>query len=165
MRYLMKQKIFSFGDDFAITDESGREAYYVDGRAFSLGDKLSFRDASGQEVAFIRQRLLSLGRTYEIEVRGRTAAVVHKHLFTFLSCRFSVDVPGPDDLEATGDFLDMEYTIRHTQSGRAAATISKRWFRLSDTYGVEVAEGEDPVLVLAATVVIDLCCHGDRKRH
>src|SRR4051812_18564584 len=109
MRYLLKQKFFSFGDDYIITDESGRERFFVDGRAFSLGDKLSFKDMAGDEHAFIKQKLLAWGPTYEIWYGNDLAAVVKKQLFTFFNCKFNVDVPGPDDLEASGDFLDHEY--------------------------------------------------------
>jgi uncharacterized protein YxjI len=44
MRYVMKQKLFSWGDDFVIKDESGGDAFFVDGKAFSLGKQLSFQD-------------------------------------------------------------------------------------------------------------------------
>lgn len=37
--------------------------------------------------------------------------------------------------------------------------VSKRWFRVADTYGVENAPGEDPVLILAATVAVDALTH------
>jgi uncharacterized protein YxjI len=163
MRYVMKQKFWSWGDDFAIRDEGGREIFKVDGRAFSWGDKLSFQDTNGGELAFIRQKLLSWGPTYEIEVHGRLAAVVKKELFTFFRCKFSVDVPGPDDLEAQGDFLDHEYAFE--RQGRAVAQISKRWFNWTDTYGVDIAEAEDDVLILASAVVIDMVCHQESKRH
>jgi len=43
------------------------------------------------------------------------------------------------------------------------ATVSKQWFSWTDTYGVEVADGEDAVLLLASTVVIDMVCHGDQQ--
>src|SRR6476619_3690276 len=111
MRYVMKQKLFAFGDDFTIQDESGRDAYFVDGKALSIGDKLSFQDMKGNELAFIKQKLFAWGKTYEIYRSGSLAAVVKKELFTFFKCRFTVDVPGPDDLEATGDFLDHEYAF------------------------------------------------------
>src|SRR5262249_1941964 len=112
MRYVMKQKILAWGDDFVIRDESGRDAFIVDGQVFSGGDKLSLQEAgSGREVAFISQKVLAWGPTYEIWRGGLMAAVVKKELFTFLSCRFFVDVPGPDDLEAEGDFMDHEYSF------------------------------------------------------
>jgi uncharacterized protein YxjI len=159
-RYRMKQEWLSFGDDFAIEDAEGREAYFVDGRAFSFGDKLSFQDASGKELLFVAQRLLAWGPTYEITRGDEVVATVRKELFTLFRCRFTVDVPGPRDLEATGDFLDHEYEFRRGDD--VVATVSKRWFSLTDTYGIDVAEGEDDVLVLASVVVIDLCCHDAR---
>ena len=164
MRYVMRQKLLSFGDDFVIKDESGRDAYFVDGKAFSFGDKLSFQDMAGNELAFIKQKLLSWGKTYEIVRDGRVAAVVKRELFTLFRHRFTVDVPGPDDLEAQGSFTEHEYTFR--RHDRVVATVSKRWFSWSDTYGIEIADGEDPVLILASAVVIDQACHpDDEKRH
>ena len=161
MRYLMKQKLFCFGDDFAIKNEAGDDVFFVDGRAFSIGSKLSFQDMNGRELAFIRQILLSWGPTYEITRDGQLAAVVKKHLFTFFRCAFTVDVPGPDDIEAQGSFLDMEYTFE--RGGRTVAEVSKRWFSFSDTYGVDITDGQDDILILASTVVIDMICHGDGK--
>jgi uncharacterized protein YxjI len=157
MRYLMKQKLLSFGDDFYIKDENGRDLYFVDGRAFSIGDKLAFKDLEGHELAFIRQKLLAWGPTYEIVRDGAVAAVVKKHVFALFHHRFSVDVPGPDDLEAEGDFLDHEYTFR--RGDRVVATVSKRWFAFTDTYGIDVADDEDQVLILASAVVVDQACH------
>ena len=113
------------------------------------------------ELAFIRQKLLSWGPTYEITSNGELAAVVKKHLFTFLRCKFTVDVPGPDDLEAQGSFLDMEY--KFTRAEKVVAEVSKRWFSFADTYGVDIHDGEDDVLILASIVVIDMICHSDHK--
>ena len=156
-RYRLAQRWFAFGDDFAVEDEDGREAFFVDGRAFSWGKKLSVEAPRGHEVAFIAQRLLAWGPTYEITRDGVLAAVVKKQLFTFLRCRFAVDVAGPDDLEAVGDFLDHEYEL--VRGGDVVATVSKAWWSWTDSYGIEVADGEDDVLALCVAVVIDLCCH------
>ena len=78
MRYLMRQKWLSLGDDFFIQDDQGRDLFRVDGKAFCFGDQLS---------------------------------------------------------------------------------VSKQWFSWTDTYGVEIAHGNNDLLVLAATVVIDMACH------
>jgi len=162
MRYIMKQKLFSWGDDFRIKNEAGTDVFFVDGRAFSIGNKLSFQDLNGNELAFIRQKLLSWGPTYEITRGDELLAVVKKHLFTLFRCKFTVDVPGPDDLEAQGSFLDMEYSFE--RAGRTVAQVSKKWFSWTDSYGVDINNGEDDVLILASTVVIDMICHADSKR-
>ena len=164
MRYVLKQKLLSWGDDYYIRDDQDREVYLVDGKAFSLGGQLSFKDLAGNELAFIRQKLLKLSPTYEIHRDGKVAAVVQKKLFALFHHRFTVDVPGPDDLEAKGNFLDHEYVFR--RGDREVATVSKRWLSLRDTYGIEIADGEDDVLILASAVVVDQACHpDDGERH
>ena len=158
MRYLMKQKLWAWGDDFTIKDEAGHDRFFVDGKALAFRDKLSLQDTSGQELAFIRQRLLAWGPTYEIHRDGRLAAVVKQKLWTLFKNRFTVDVDAdgatPNDLEVEGSFWDHEYQF--TRDGQPVATVSKRYFSWSDTYGVDIREGEDDPLILACTVVVDM---------
>ena len=161
MRYVMREKLFSWGDDFTIQDGNGQDVYFVDGEGFSWGKKLSFQDMHGNELLFIRQEVFAWGPTFEITRGGQLVATVKKELFTRFSCRFMVDVPGPDDLEAKGDFIHHEYEF--TRHDGVIAQVSKQWFSWSDTYGVEIGPGEDDVLILAATVVIDAACHPDNK--
>ena len=163
MRYVMKEKLFDFGDDFVIRDEDGREAFHVDGRVLAIGDKLVFKDREGRELARIEKKLLSWGTTYEIYRGGRHAATVRKSLFSFLRCTFTVDVPGPGDLEARGDFLDHEYTF--TRGDDVVAQVSKKWFSWRDTYGIDIREGEDEVLLLACAVVVERACHDKEDGH
>jgi len=159
MRYVMRQKLLSWGDDFTIKDERGKDAYFVDGKALSFGDKLSFQDMSGKELVYIEQKLLNLSPTYELWRGDQMLAEVKRELFSFIHHRFTVDVPGPDDLEAEGDFLDHEYAF--TRCGKVVATVSKRWFSWTDTYGIEIDDKEDAVLILASAVVVDMACHRD----
>lgn len=163
MRYVIKQKWLSFGDKYYIKDECGENVFFVDGRVFSLGDKLSFQDLQGNELAFISQKLLAWGPTYHIDIRGEPYATVQKKLFTLFRCKFEVDIPGPDDLMAHGSFLDHEYTF--SRHGETVASVSKKWFSWSDTYGVDTAEGGDDILILASAIVIDLACHNKGAAH
>jgi len=158
MPYVMKQKLWSLGADFTIKDAAGQDRFCVDGRALSLGDKLSFQDMAGHELAFIRQKLLAWGPTYELERNGQLVAVVKQKLWTLFRNRFTVDVdadgPSPTDLEVEGDFWAHEYTF--TRAGQVVATVSKRYFSWTDTYGVDIAPGEDDILILACTVIVDM---------
>jgi len=155
MRYVMKQKLFAWRGTFSIRDENERDVFFVDVKALTLAHQLSFCDLEGRELAFIKQKLFTWGATYEIYRDGALAAVVKKELFTFTHCTFTVDIPGPNDLKASGDFTNHEYVFE--RGGKIVALVSKKWFSWSDTYGVDVAEGEDDVLILASTVVIDMC--------
>jgi uncharacterized protein YxjI len=157
MRYIMKKKVFSFGDKFVIRNERGEDAFFVTGEVLTLGHQLSFADPQGNRLLFIRQKLLTWGATYELH-RGEThVATIKKEVFTLFQCTFDIHVDGQHALEAKGDFSDHEYFV--TRDGAPIARISKEWFSFADTYGVEIADREDPVLILASTVVIDMCCH------
>ena len=160
MRYVIRERLIRLGEDSDVTDEAGRPVLHVDGQVLTLHDTLVLRDPAGQEVARVRRRLLALRPTYEITAGGRELAEVRKHLFTPFVDRFTIDVPGPDDLEMRGSLLDHEFTIR--RGGRTVATVSKHWIALTDTYGVEIAEGEDPLLLLACVLALDLA--EDRER-
>jgi len=152
--YLIRERIFDLGDDFDITDESGRPVYHVDGKVLSIRDRLVIEDPSGREVASVHRQLVALRRTYTISIGDEKAAEVRKNLFTPFRDKYTIDIPGSDDLEMRGDLLDHEYTVE--RDGREIATVSKRWFSIRDTYAVNVAEGEDDLLILAAVLALDL---------
>ena len=161
MKYQMRQKFFSFGDKFMIKDQDGRDVFFVDGKAFSWGDKLSFQDAdTRQEIAFIAQKLWSFKPKYEIHRNGVVFAEVIKE-FTWFKSKFTLDVPGPNDYEITGSFWQHEYSF--SRSGRTVASVSKKMFALTDTYGIDIVSGEDDVAILATAVVVDLVCHDEQN--
>jgi uncharacterized protein YxjI len=162
MIYVMKQKLFSWADGFVIKDETGEDRFLVNGKAFSIGNQLSFEDMSGTQLAYISQKLLSWGPTYEIFRDGRLLASVHKQAFTFLKCTFRIEGEGVNHLQAEGNFTDLDYVF--TSGEQEIAQVSKKFFAWSDTYGVQTASGQDDVLILACTVVIDMCCHPDDQR-
>ncbi len=162
MRYVMKQKLWAIGADFTIKDESGRECFFVDGKVLTLRDTLSFQDMQGNEICFIQRKLLSWGPTYEIYHASQLVAVVKESVFTLLGHRFYVDVEGPDDIEAKGNLTNQEYAF--TRGGRQLAQVSKAWFSWTDTYGVDIASGQDDALILAATVVIERCSQEQGRR-
>ena len=162
VRYVIKERFFRLGEDSDIADESGRPVLHVDGRVLTLRDLLVVRDPAGREVARVHRKLIALRPTYEVSVGGHEVAEVRKHLFTPFRDRFTIDVPGPDDLEMTGDLLDHEFTIR--RGDRTVATVSKRWLTLRDTYGVDIAPGEDELLILASVLALDLAEDRERER-
>ena len=160
MRYLIRERFFRLGEDSDITDEQGRPVLHVDGKVMSLHDRLVLRDPAGREVAQVHRKLVALRPTYEVSVGGQEAAEIRKRFFTPFGDRFTIDVPGPDDLEMAGNLFDHEFTIR--RGDQTVATVSKRWFSVRDTYAVDVAPGQDDLLILAAVLALDLA--EDRER-
>jgi uncharacterized protein YxjI len=137
--YLIRERFFRLGEDSDITDEQGRPVLHVDGKVLSLRNRLVLRDPQGREVAQVQvqRKLIAMRPTYQITVGGQEAAEVRKRLFTPFGDRFTIDVPGPDDLEMRGDLFDHEFSIE--RGGQTVATVSKRWFSMRDTYAVDVA--------------------------
>ena len=149
-RYTMRQRLVSIGEDFDIADEHGNPVFRVDGKVMRLRDTFVLEDLQGREVATIREKKLALRESMNILRAGTTIATVRKARFTPLRNKFTIDVEGDKDIVAQGDILHHEYDIR--RGGEAVARVSKQRFALSDTYGIEVASGEDEGLVLAVAV-------------
>ncbi len=160
MRYVIRERFFHLGEDSDIADEQGRPVYHVDGKVLTLHNTLIVRDLSGAEVARVERRLIALRPTYHISRSGAEGADLRKKLFSPFVDRFTIDVPGPDDLEMTGSILEHDYSIK--RGDRLVATVSKRWISLTETYGVEIASGEDDLLILASVLALDLA--EDRER-
>jgi uncharacterized protein YxjI len=149
--------MFSIGDDFWVETDGGEKAFKVNGKALRIRDTLVLESPAGEELYTIQEKKLRVRDTMEVEQAGKTVATIKKALISPLRDRYSVEVEGGNDLEAKGNVVDHEYKIE--RDGDKVAEVSKRWFRVRDTYGVEVEEGENDVLVLAATVAIDQMTH------
>jgi len=156
-RYLMRERLFSIGDDFWIETEHGERAFKVDAKTLRIRDTIVLETVDGEEVFTIEKKLLSLGNQMQIERDGKTVATVKKALFSPLHDRFSIDVEGAEPMEATGKILDYAYTIE--RSGHEVAEISRKWLTLRDSYGIEIPAGEDAALMLAVAVCIDHMTH------
>ena len=153
--FVMKPDAMTIGDDYWIEDESGQRAYRVNGKAMRLRDTWALEDAAGNEVATIREKKLSIRNTITIDLGGREARV--KKALIGLRDRFEVEVDGGSDLKVTGNIVDHEYEIE--RDGDEIGKVSKKWFRLRDTYGVEVRNPLDVPLVLAVSVAVDAMAH------
>jgi uncharacterized protein YxjI len=160
-RYQMRQKLVSIGQDFWIENDQGQKVFKVDGKALRVRDTLKFEDAHGNELCKIQERMLRVKDSMEIEdPRGKRMAMVKKALITPLRDRWVVKIGDGPDLDVQGNILDHEY---HIGEGRdKVAEVSKKWFRVRDTYGVAIDPGQNDVLILAITVVIDMMAHAGR---
>jgi uncharacterized protein YxjI len=159
VRYQMREKLLSIGDDSWIEDESGRRAFKVNGKALRVRKTLVIEDPQGNELAKIQDRPVHVRDVMEIEgPDGASLAKVKKAMITPLRDRFSIDLAGGAELSAHGNIVDHEFEIE--ADGTKVAEVSKKWFRVRETYGVEVAPGQNDALVLAITVCIDNLASG-----
>jgi uncharacterized protein YxjI len=156
-KYRMREKLFAVGDDFWIENDRGERVFKVNGKALRVRETLVLESSRGEELYTIQERRLRLKDTMDIERGGRQVATVKKALVTPLRDRFSISVEGGDDMEAKGNIVDHEYKIE--RGGDEVAEVSRRWFRVRDTYGIEIKPGEDDGLLLATAVCIDQMSH------
>ena len=156
-RYTMREKMFAIGDDFWI-ETDGEKAFKVDGKALRLRDTLVLESRGGEELYTIQEKKLSVRDKMQIEHDGKTVATIKKALISPLRDRYSIEVEGGEDMEAKGNIVDHEFKFE--RGGDKVAEVSKRWFRVRETYGVEVAPDQDDALILACTVCIDQMSRG-----
>jgi uncharacterized protein YxjI len=156
-RYQMREKVFAIGDDFWIETDEGRRAYKVNGKALRIRSTFVIENPSGDELLKIQEKKLSIRDAMRIERGGTTVATVKKALVSPLRHRFTVDLENGGELKVKGNIIDHEYEIE--RDGTKIAEVSKRWFRVRDTYGIEIAEGQNDALILATTVCLDEMAH------
>ena len=162
MRYLVRERIFSIGTDFWIEDEYGNRPFYVDGKALSVREACELRDADGNLLTRIHKKLLAMRDTMEIEAAdGHTLAKVRPAFFSPIRHRYEIDLSDGQRLEAVGNFTDKDWEIAGADG--IVGQVSRHWFRIRDTYGVEVAPGVNDPLVISIAVCIDHI-HEDKIR-
>ena len=162
-RYKISQKLISIGDDFWIENQEGQRVFKVDGKALRLRKTLIFEDMKGKKLAKIQERLLPIRDTMAIEdADGNQMAVIKKGLIAPLGDHWTVNVKGGPDLDVQGNLLDHEYSIN--QKRVKIAEVSKKWLSITDTYGVEIGDGQNDILILALAIDIDMMSHDDVKK-
>ena len=80
MRYQMREKLASIGDDSWVEDDSGNKVFKVNDKPMRIRDTFLLEDASGNEVAKIQERKLHVRDTMVIERSGKKIATVHRRI-------------------------------------------------------------------------------------
>ncbi len=164
MKYLVREKMFSIGDDFWIEDEHGQKAFYVDGKVLRIRETLVLQDPHGNELAVIHKKLVALRDTMTVERDGRTLVTVRKKISPFRD-KYRAELASGEELEIRGSIAEREYDIEYDEE--RLARISRKWFRLRDTYAIHVErEDADPAMLIAVAVCVDrMHEHEEEHRH
>ncbi|MFR9754844.1 LURP-one-related/scramblase family protein [Streptomyces sp. TR06-5] len=154
MRYLVRERVFGIGEDFWVEDEHGERVFLVDGKALRLRETFELKDREGGVLAVIRKKAVSLRDTMRVERDGEVIATVREKLLTPMRSVYRAELANGEELEIRGDLLGKEYDIEY--EGRRLARVSRKWFRVRDTYAVQVEqEDADPVVLIAVAVCVD----------
>lgn len=157
MKLYIKQKIFTWGDNFTVKDQNGADRYSVESEIFTFGRKLHVYDMAGREVAFIKQELWSWLPRYYVFCGGRQVAEIKKE-FTFLFPKYTIEGLG---WEIDGSFMAHDYII--TKHEMPIVSIRKEWMTWGDTYELDIADPRDEIVALAVVLTID-CVMDDASR-
>ncbi|MEV0775099.1 LURP-one-related family protein [Streptomyces sp. NPDC050428] len=153
MKYLVRDKIFAIGDDYWIEDEQGHQAFLVDGKALRLRDTLELKDPQGRVLITLRQKLVSLRDTMTVERDGEPLATIRKKRLSLLRDHYRVALADGTELDVSGRILDREFAIEY--DGELLAHVSRRWFRVRETYAVDVIRDDaDTALLIAVAVCV-----------
>lgn len=161
MKFYIREKIFSIGDNFSIKDVSGNDIFNVQGKIFSMGNKLRIYDMNNNEIVYIEQKLFKFLPEYSIYLNGIYAAKVKKE-FTFFSNRFDID-SNMGNYEIEGDFFAHDFSIM--KNGSTIAEVSKKWVSWGDSYEINIIEQENYAFILSLVIVIDQVLHDNKNRN
>ncbi|KAB1194839.1 hypothetical protein GJR96_09540 [Haloferax sp. MBLA0076] len=156
----MTQKLISIGDDFYVENQAGMRVFKIDGKALRVRDTLVMEDLQSGDTYRIQEKIVRIKDTMTVQKDGRPEATIKKALITPLRDRFTISIGGGRDLTVKGNILDHEYRLM--RNGERVAEVSKKWFRIRDSYGIEVSPEMDTGLVVACTVALDMMVHPTR---
>lgn len=156
----MTQKLIAIGDDYYVENQAGQKVYHIDGKALRVRDTLVMKDLQTGDSYRFKERLVRVKDTMTVDKNGRRAATVKKALITPLRDRFTVSFADGSSLQVKGNILDHEYKL--LRDGTRVAEVSKKWFRVRDTYGIEVSPEVDAGAIVACTVALDMMAHPTR---
>ncbi|MET9319876.1 LURP-one-related family protein [Streptomyces sp. NPDC003038] len=153
MKYLVRDKMLAIGDDYWIEDEDGRHAFLVDGKALRVRDTLELKDPDGRILITLREKAFSFRDAMTLERDDRRLAVIRKKRLSLLRNHFRVSLVEGTELDVSGRILDREFKVEH--EGELLALISRQWYRIRETYAVDVIrEDADAALLIAVAVCV-----------
>ncbi|WP_460724499.1 LURP-one-related/scramblase family protein [Nocardia heshunensis] len=160
MRYVMRHRVLSFGDDYWVKDDAGNKAFLVDGKVLAFRQAFELKGPRGEVYVVARKKFFALRDTMVIKSGGAHVATVRKKLFSPIRHSFSIRLAGGEQWIARGDLIEKNYTLEGPQG--VVASTSRKWFRIRDTYGVEIYHPDVP-LAMAVVVCIDELVVDERK--
>ncbi|MEU9231100.1 LURP-one-related/scramblase family protein [Streptomyces subrutilus] len=171
MKYLVRDKVLAIGDDYWIEDEEGRHAFLVDGKALRVRDTLELKDPDGRILITLREKMLSFRDAMTLERWGplpavaggeRRLAVIRRKRLSLLRNHYRVTLADGTELDVSGRILDREFKVEY--EGELLALISRRWYRIRDTYAVDVIrEDADAALQIAVAVCVIRMAEKERE--
>ncbi len=148
MKLYFKQKVFSFRQRSEIYDEFGNVLFNAVGE-ISLARKMHIYDRTGNEVADVERKLFRLLPRFSIYVMGQYVTDIVKE-FTFFKPSYVFERIG---WRVDGEIFSHDYRV--FSGNMYVASVHKHWMTWGDSFEIDIADGQDVIMVLAAVIAID----------
>ncbi|WHA09028.1 LURP-one-related family protein [Enterococcus montenegrensis] len=150
----IKQKVFSIGEKFNVTDADQEPLYHVQGSFLKIPKQFTIFDRNDHVIGEITKKVLALLPQFTVMIDDEAAIVIKKEL-TLFKARYHIEADG---ISVQGNWWDMDFEV--VKDGLQIAVINKRWVSWGDTYEVTVFDERYEKLIVALVVAID-CVKGD----
>ena len=157
MKFLIKQRLFSWLDSYDIYDAAGRVACKVKGE-LAWGHMFRIYDANGRELGAVKQEIFSFIPTFNIYMGDECVGSICRE-FSLFKPKYNIDFK---NWHVEGDWFEWDYSI-FDGSNREIASITKELWNWTDTYSIDVHNPEDALCALMLVLAIDAeKCSRDR---
>jgi len=158
MKFYIKQKVFSFKDQFKVMDEEQNMIYQIKGKFMSIKNKLELQDKNGEVLLRSNRKVFTFLPKYFIyNLRNEEVATI-KRLFS-IRPKFDLSIMRRE-LTVDGSLFAHSFNI--FDNGQVVASIQKKIISWGDTYEIEIFEKDDIELFLFVVIVLDQVIH-ERK--
>lgn len=147
--FQIKQKMWSLGGKFTITDEAGLPSYEVVGSFLQIPKTFTIYDMQGNQVSHIQKKTLSFLPKFYVNLSDGSSFSLKKDL-SFFKPHYTIENLG---MEIQGDFWDMNFRL--LKNGQEVASISQEWLRLTSTYNIKVHDDQYADMVISLVIAID----------
>ncbi len=152
-KYRIKEKMWSFNDEYKIYDQNEMLAYVAKGKKFVFKKHLVFSDWQGKELFMIRQKMWTFKFTFFLQKEDRDLCKVIRNF----SLKPVIEVHSLDEdynLTVRGNLWGNQYHFYHGED--EIAFVSKDLWKLAGHYGVAIREDQHDAKILATVVIIDI---------
>lgn len=156
--YYFKEKFFKITDHYAILDENGNDAYFVDQDFKLLGYSSTISDVNRNPILEIDKEVFSLFQKFNVNFYDNRYMRVESKI-SFLTRKVEINYEG-EVFNLKGKILDMNFEI--FKGDYLIGEIEKTFFAMTDTYRLTVHDENYTEALLALTLCLNNIKDTDR---
>lgn len=149
MKLFIKQRAFSWFDNYKIFDEDGNPMYSIRGE-LSWGHCLRMYDTDDSEVCMVREKADTLLPKFEMYIGGTYIGCISKEPDVAKNV-YTIDFNG---WRIESDLMENDFQI-YNGIGYQIASMTKEVLNPADTYRIKITSPQDELYVLMLMVAID----------